>query len=225
MTTYTASTKVRKATKSQFGMLVLPLCTIFLLSLASTSALAQTVTYDYDLRGRLIQVTNPNASSTTYEYDNTGNLTAVKNPPLVASFSTSQSYAGLAITITGVNFTGATAVLFGTTSTTNFTVLSDTQISVIVPYTTTVGPITVQTPSGTTVSSTNFTVQQPTDYSVVTEDASLLVQKAFYQYYSGYPATVASPVGSPRNPANRYNPTPASRTNTVNCFTGAGACP
>jgi YD repeat-containing protein len=211
--------------ESQLRKLALPLYIAFLLSLSSIPSSAQTVTYDYDLRGRLIQATNPNAPATSYEYDNTGNLTAVKNPPLVTSFSTPQSYAGLAITITGVNFTGATAVLFGTTSTTNFMVLSDTQISVIVPYTTTVGAITVQTPSGTTVSSASFTVQQPADYSVVTEDASLLVQKAFYQYYSGYPATVASPVGSPRNPANRYNTAPASRTNTVNCFTGAGACP
>jgi YD repeat-containing protein len=199
--------------------------TLFFDTLHNSPLLAQTVTYDYDLRGRLIQVTNPNASSTTYEYDNTGNLTSVKNPPLVTSFSTLQSYAGLAITITGVNFTGATAVRFGSTPAVTFIVLSDTQISVIVPYTTTVGPITVQTPSGTTISSTSFTVQQPADYSVVTEDASLLVQKAFYQYYSGYPATVASPVGSPRNPAYRYNPAPASRTDTVNCFTGAGACP
>jgi YD repeat-containing protein len=199
--------------------------TLFFVTLPNSPLLAQTVTYDYDLRGRLIQVTNPNASSTTYEYDNTGNLTSVKNPPLVTSFSTLQSYTGLAITITGVNFTGATAVRFGSTPAVTFIVLSDTQISVIVPYTTTVGPITVQTPSGTTISSTSFTVQQPADYSVVTEDASLLVQKAFYQYYSGYPATVASPVGSPRNPAYRYNPAPASRTDTVNCFTGAGACP
>jgi YD repeat-containing protein len=199
--------------------------TLFFVILSNNSLLAQTVTYDYDLRGRLIQVTNPNASTTAYEYDNTGNLTAVKNPPLVTSFSAPQSYAGLAITITGINFTGATAVLFGNTPALTFTVLSDTQISVIVPYTTTAGSITVQTPSGITVSSTSFTVQQPADYSVVTEDASLLVQKAFYQYYSGYPATIASPTGSPRNPAYRYNPTPASRIDTVNCFTGAGACP
>jgi hypothetical protein len=106
-----------------------------------------------------------------------------------------------------------------------FTVLSDTEISVIVPYTTAPGSITVQTPSGTTVSSASFTVQQPTDYSVVTEDASLLVQKALYQFYTGYPAPVSSPTGSPRNPANRYNPIPASRTDTINCFTGVGACP
>jgi parallel beta-helix repeat protein len=70
---------------------------------------------------------------------------------------------------------------------------------------------------------TSITV--PIDYSVVTEDASLLVQQALYQYYSGYPAPLLGVAGSPRNPNYRYFPIPSSRTTTVNCFTGQATCP
>ncbi len=40
---------------------------------------------------------------------------------------------GTSVTITGTGFTGATAVLFSTTATTNFTVVSDSQITVTTP--------------------------------------------------------------------------------------------
>ncbi len=159
--------------ESQIGKLALPFYTAFLLSLFSTPSLSQTITYDYDLRGRLIQVTNPNTTITNYEYDNTGNLTAVKNPPLISSISSPQAYSGLTITLTGVNFTGATAVLFGSTATTNFTVISDTQISVVVPYTTTTGPISVVTASGTVASTTSFNVI-PTSASALSQDPTIV---------------------------------------------------
>jgi YD repeat-containing protein len=157
--------------RSQFRKLASPFYIFFLIPLSSSPALSQTVTYNYDLRGRLLQVTSPNASTTAYEYDNTGNLTAVKNPPLVTNPSTPQSYAGLTITLTGVNFTGATAVLFGTVAA-QFTVLSDTQISVIVPYTTTSGVISVITPSGTVASTSTFAVV-PSSAPAVSQDPTI----------------------------------------------------
>jgi uncharacterized protein (TIGR03437 family) len=61
------------------------------------------------------------------------------------------------VTLTGTNFTGATAVTFNGTSAV-FTVNSGTQITATVPASATTGPIGVTAPGGTASSSTNFTV-------------------------------------------------------------------
>ncbi|MBC7882007.1 MAG: trypsin-like serine protease [Anaerolineae bacterium] len=142
--------------------------------------------------------------------------------PTITSFSPSNAPIGTSIIITGSYFTGATAVKINSLSA-PFAVNSDTQITATVPSGSTTGLISVTTPSGTATS--GVTVLIPGDYSVVTEDASLPVQKALYQYYSGYPTPVTSPAGSPRNPNNRYLPIPANRDTTINCFTGQSACP
>jgi predicted extracellular nuclease len=142
--------------------------------------------------------------------------------PTITSFAPSNAPIGTSLVITGTNFTGATSVTINGLVAV-FVVNSNTQITATVPSGATTGSITVTTPGGTAASGT--TVLVPGDYSVVTEDASLLVQKAWYQYYSGYPTPVESPVGSPRNPNNRYLPIPANRDATVNCFTGQSACP
>jgi IPT/TIG domain len=142
--------------------------------------------------------------------------------PFLSSFAPSNAPIGTSVTITGNNFTGATSVKINGLAAA-FVVNSNTQISATVPSGATTGLISITTPSGTTTSSTTLLV--PGDYSVVTEDASLLVQQNFYQYYSGYPAPVVSPTGSPRNPNNRYLPIPANRDVTVNCFTGQSTCP
>ena len=49
------------------------------------------------------------------------------------SVSSGPTYGGTAVTITGSNFTGATAVLFGSVETDIFSVLSDTSILVWAP--------------------------------------------------------------------------------------------
>ncbi len=56
---------------------------------------------------------------------------------------------GTKVTITGSNFTGATSVSFGTTATSNFTVDSDTQITVVSPAGSGTVDVTVTTPEGT----------------------------------------------------------------------------
>ncbi len=56
---------------------------------------------------------------------------------------------GNTITLTGTRFTGATAVRFGTTAATSFTVTSDTRIRATVPAGTGVRAVTVTTPGGT----------------------------------------------------------------------------
>lgn len=58
---------------------------------------------------------------------------------------------GTAVTVTGSNFTGATAVTFGTTPAASFAVVNDTTITAAAPAASVVGPvdITVTTPAGT----------------------------------------------------------------------------
>jgi hypothetical protein len=56
---------------------------------------------------------------------------------------------GYAVTVTGTNFTGATAVKFGPTAATSFEVKSETQISAVVPACSGAVEVTVTTPSGT----------------------------------------------------------------------------
>jgi hypothetical protein len=65
---------------------------------------------------------------------------------------------GTQVTITGAGFTGATAINFGTTKVTSFTVNSDTQITVTSPAGTGAVDMTVTTPDGTspTVSADQF---------------------------------------------------------------------
>ena len=60
---------------------------------------------------------------------------------------------GTVVTITGTGFTGATAVNFGTTAATNFTVVSDTTITADSPAGTGVVDVTVTTPGGTSATS------------------------------------------------------------------------
>ena len=85
--------------------------------------------------------------------------------PAVASIAPSfgSVAGGTSVTITGTDFTAASAVKFGTTPATGFTVESETQITAIAPPSTTVGPVdvTVDHPGGTsaTARSDGFTYE------------------------------------------------------------------
>jgi gliding motility-associated-like protein len=68
------------------------------------------------------------------------------------------SGSGQLVSITGTNFTGATAVIFYNGQSALFTVNSATQITATMPIGATTGPISVTTPSGTGISSGSFTV-------------------------------------------------------------------
>jgi hypothetical protein len=84
----------------------------------------------------------------------------VTQSPGITSFTPASGPVGTQVTITGSNFTGATAVAFnGTTA--SFTVNSSTQIRADVPFAATTGKISVTNSAGTGLSVNNFVVTVP----------------------------------------------------------------
>jgi len=79
--------------------------------------------------------------------------------PTLTSFTPAICNIGDTVTITGTNFTGATSVLMGTIPVTNFTVVSDTQITAVTAVAQ-VSTISVITAGGTAVSANNLTVNK-----------------------------------------------------------------
>ncbi|HEU5167375.1 MAG TPA: IPT/TIG domain-containing protein, partial [Chitinophagaceae bacterium] len=69
-------------------------------------------------------------------------------PPTITSFTPTSGGAGTSITITGTNFTGATAVNFGGVAASSFTVNSATSITAVLG-TGTSGNVSITTPGGT----------------------------------------------------------------------------
>lgn len=79
-------------------------------------------------------------------------------PPFVTDFSPASGPVGAAVTLTGTDFAGATAIAFNGTAASTFTAASDTQITATVPSGATSGTITVTTRAGTGASVACFIV-------------------------------------------------------------------
>ena len=77
--------------------------------------------------------------------------------PAVSSFAPANGPVGTGVTITGTNFTGATAVSFNGVAAT-FTASNPGTVTTTVPFGATSGPIVVTTLDGTATSATSFTV-------------------------------------------------------------------
>jgi uncharacterized repeat protein (TIGR01451 family) len=89
-----------------------------------------------------------------------GTLTTTSNffaPPVITSFTPASGAAGTSVTIRGNNFTGATNLAFNGIPA-SFTVNSRTNITAVVPFSATTGPIVVKTPAFSFPSGTNFVV-------------------------------------------------------------------
>jgi subtilisin-like proprotein convertase family protein len=134
--------------------------------------------------------TAPNGTWNLFVYDDSGGdsgsisggwtLNITTNAPTITSFTPTSGLVGTSVTITGTNFTGATAVSFNNVNAPGFTVgAGGTSITVAVPSGATTGPIRVTTPGGTATSATNFTVEEPTvhDRSVTLSLKKHLVAK------------------------------------------------
>src|SRR5439155_513367 len=106
----------------------------------------------------------------TVTFDQTGNanyaaapqlvqttaVQAVGPAPTISSFTPTAGAVGASVSITGANFTGATAVAFNGASA-GFTVNAATKITATVPMGATTGKIGVTTPTGTATSATTVT--------------------------------------------------------------------
>jgi hypothetical protein len=89
--------------------------------------------------------------------------------PTISSFTPASGTIGTTVTINGTGFSGTTAVQFtasgGLANATTFSIVSDTQLTAVVPPGATTGPIRVTATGanpGTAVSSSSFTVTPPT---------------------------------------------------------------
>ena len=79
------------------------------------------------------------------------------SPPTIASFTPTSGPAGTAVSITGSNFVGVSAVTFNLTAA-SYTVVSGTEIQATVPVGASTGRIRVTTTGGTATSGSDFTV-------------------------------------------------------------------
>ncbi len=103
-----------------------------------------------------------------WEIDDVSVTGTVAPTPTITSFNPASgcSGAGTTVTIDGTNFNGASAVNFNGTSA-SFSIVSNTQISAVLPAGATTGVITVVTAGGTATSATSFTVN-PTPTATAT---------------------------------------------------------
>jgi len=85
--------------------------------------------------------------------------------PTITSFTPTSAASGTTVTITGTNFTGATAVSFGGTAATSFAVVNATSITAVVASGTT-GTISITTAGGIAISAVVFTYFVPDPVTV-----------------------------------------------------------
>src|SRR6516164_6647139 len=78
--------------------------------------------------------------------------------PTITSFTPTTVCQGGQVTITGTNFTDATAVQLGSTAAKSFTVVNATTINAIAANNATSGKITVTTPKGSVTSTADLTI-------------------------------------------------------------------
>jgi hypothetical protein len=110
-----------------------------------------------------VTVTTPNGTSATSAADRFTFIAPVPAITNVLQPSSGAVTGGTSVAIIGINFTGVTAVKFGTTAAASFTVNSATSITAVSPAGTGTVDVTVTAPGGTSATSTNdqFTYGTP----------------------------------------------------------------
>src|SRR5205807_584644 len=128
--------------------------TMWLTSFTVTSASAITATVPSGATTGPLSVTTAGGTASS-----AGSFTVTVSdpPPTITSFTPASGPVGTSVTISGTNFTGATAVQFNGTSA-SFTVNSASAITATVPSGATTGPLSVTTAGGTASSAGSFTV-------------------------------------------------------------------
>jgi List-Bact-rpt repeat protein/fibronectin type III domain protein len=124
----------------------------------SDTGLSAETSYTYQVRAT-------DAAGNKSAYSNAATATTQAAPPpaapTITGFNPTSGPVGSAVTITGTDFTGATAVTFNGANALTFSVTSATSIQATVPPTATTGPLSVTTPGGTATSTNSFTVTLP----------------------------------------------------------------
>ncbi|RYY09148.1 MAG: hypothetical protein EOO36_22730, partial [Cytophagaceae bacterium] len=85
-------------------------------------------------------------------------LNGAATAPTITSFTPASGLVGTQVTVTGTDFTGATAVALGGTAVVTYTVVNATTLTFNVPAGAAPGFITITTPGGVATSSAAFTV-------------------------------------------------------------------
>jgi YD repeat-containing protein len=105
---------------------------------------SQSVSYRYDLRGRLIEAVNPDGSLTTYQYDASGNLLSVSYPPSLVGLSSITAPAGTLLALPIANLSQIRSVRFAPGIEATFTLdATGTLLLVTVPPGATAGALTI----------------------------------------------------------------------------------
>jgi hypothetical protein len=121
-------------------------------------------TFNYPLSGLLplttyyYRIVATNAGGTT-NGDTLTFTTSHMSSVVILNVTPSSGPVGTVITLTGSGFTNATSVIIGGMEA-MFTVVSDTEITCVIPPGATTGPVTVTSPAGTGTSATSITVEQ-----------------------------------------------------------------
>jgi trimeric autotransporter adhesin len=136
---------------------------------AAIGSLTANTTYHFR-----ISATNAGGTGTGID----GTFKTLPNPPTVSNVSPNAgpTAGGTSVTITGTNFSEATAVEFGSASAMSFKVVSPTSITAVSPAGTSTVDVTVSTPGGTSATGSADKFSYVVAPTVVTEKASSVAQ-------------------------------------------------
>ena len=145
--------------------------------------------------------------------------------PTITGFTPGSGGSGTAVTISGTNFTGATAVKFNGANAT-FTIGGAGTINATVPSSATTGQITVTTAGGTATGSTSFTVPASPDFTLDVSPASQTVKRGSSTTFTvtitranGFTGTVNLTVGGLPGGGASFNPSTISSSGTTSILT------